>query len=129
MRVLLDTHIFIWWNSHPNLLPLHALEICEEPENTLLLSLASLWEMQIKIQLGKLTFQHPLPHIIAVQQEDNDLELLPISIEHIYGLRNLPPHHKDPFDRLIIAQAIGENLPILTVDPVFQQYAVDLMEP
>ncbi len=127
MKVLLDTHIFIWWNGDLSLLSPTALSLCEDKENTLVLSLASIWEMQIKYQLGKLTFNHPLPEIIQSQQRDNGVELLPITTEHIYALHNLSAYHRDPFDRLLIAQANVEQMPLVTADPVFSQYKVKLL--
>lgn len=127
MRILLDTHIFIWWNGDLALLSTKARALCENKENTLVLSLASIWEMQIKYQLGKLTFNQPLPEIIQSQQRDNGIELLSVTTEHIYALQNLPSHHRDPFDRLLIAQANVEKIPLLTADSAFHQYEVKLI--
>lgn len=126
MRVLLDTHIFIWWNGDLDRLSPEARSLCEDKENILVLSLASVWEMQIKYQLGKLTFHQPLPEIIQSQQQNNNLEILPIAIEHIYALQNLPAHHRDPFDRLLIAQATVEQIPIITADPALRQYEAEI---
>jgi PIN domain nuclease of toxin-antitoxin system len=127
MRLLLDTHIFIWWNGNLSLLSAQTRSLCEDKANTLVLSLASIWEMQIKYQLGKLSFNQPLSEIIESQQRTNGIELLPISPEHIYALQNLPLHHKDPFDRLLIAQANAEGIHLITADSVFQQYEVQLL--
>ena len=126
MKLLLDTHIFIWWNGNLDLLSPAARSLCEDKANTLVLSLASIWEMQIKYQLGKLTFHQPLAQIIQSQQRDNGIELLPITTEHIYALQKLPAHHRDPFDRLLIAQANAEQLPLITADSAFRQYEVEL---
>lgn len=126
MRLLLDTHIFIWWNGDLSRLSPQARSLCEDKTNTLVLSLASIWEMQIKYQLGKLTFNQPLPDVIARQQQANALEILPITVEHIYALQNLPAHHKDPFDRLLIAQANVEKITLISADDVFHQYDVNL---
>jgi PIN domain nuclease of toxin-antitoxin system len=126
MKILLDTHIFIWWNGDLDRLSPTARSLCEDKDNTLVLSLASIWEMQIKHQLGKLAFHQPLPDIIHSQRRDNALELLPVMVEHIYALRDLPHHHRDPFDRMLVAQANVEQLTLLTVDPIFQQYEVPL---
>ena len=128
MRILLDTHIFIWWNGNLSLLSTQARAFCEDKENTLVLSLASIWEMQIKYQLGKLAFHQPLPEIIRSQQQNNGLELLTVTTEHIYALQNLPAHHRDPFDRILIAQANVEKMPLLTADSAFHQYAVKLLD-
>lgn len=127
MRILLDTHMFIWWNGHLDLLSPAARAFCEDQENTLVVSLVSIWEMQIKSQLGKLTFNQPLPEVIQSQQRDNSVELLPITVAHIYALQNLPAHHRDPFDRLLIAQSNVEKMPLLTIDPVFRTYKVVLL--
>jgi len=126
MKVLLDTHTFLWWDGDPGKLSAHALELCQNPENTLLLSAASIWEMQIKIQLGKLKIELPLADIIE-QQEGNGVETLPVHVSHVLELSNLPFHHKDPFDRLLIAQARIEEAVIMTADPVVAQYAVKVV--
>ncbi len=127
MRFLLDTHIFIWWNDEPERLSPRALELCENPSNTLVLSVASVWEMQIKYQLGKLTLSAPLQTIIESQMRNNGLEILPVTLPHVLALQNLPPIHKDPFDRLIIAQSNAENVSLLSIDAVFEQYQANLL--
>ncbi|MBI1298036.1 PIN domain-containing protein [bacterium] len=124
MKFLLDTQIFIWWDSEPERLPLRLLTFCEDPENTLILSIASVWEMQIKAQLGKLDLKRSLAVILEEHRQENLLELLPIDLPYILALEQLPFYHKDPFDRLIVAQALTEHLPILSVDGVFEQYPV-----
>lgn len=102
MRVLLDTHTFIWWDSDPLRLTQEALAICQNPENLLLLSVASVWEIQIKLQLGKLKLVMPLPELIVAQERINKIEILPVELEHVLALDKLPARHKDPFDRLLI---------------------------
>lgn len=92
--------------------------LCQDPANTLMLSVASVWEMQIKQQLGKLTLRLPLSELIEDQQKTNGVEILPISLAHVLALEALPPHHKDPFDRLLIAQANAEQIGLLSADPV-----------
>ena len=123
MRFLLDTHAFIWWASEPHKLSEHALELLQRPEHRFFLSLASVWEMQIKAQLGKLTLP-PLADLITAQTEQNGTELLPIRLEHILGPSALEPHHKDPFDRLLVVQARAETLTLLSRDPIFDDYDV-----
>ncbi len=98
MKLLLDTHVFIWWDSEPARLSPRALALCQDPQNTLLLSVVSLWEMQIKLQLGKLKLALPLKEIVDGQRRTNNVEILPVTLEHVLGLENLPPYHKDPFD-------------------------------
>ena len=127
MKVLLDTHIFMWWNGELNRLSPAMRSICENRENTLILSHVSIWEMQIKSQLGKVSFHQPLSQIIESQQRDNDIELLSITTEHIYSLAQLPNYHRDPFDRLLIAQSITEGIPLLTVDSIFDRYGIKLL--
>ena len=126
MRLLLDTHIFLWWDSAPDRLPPRARVLCEDPENELLLSVASVWEMQIKRQLGKLSLQLSLAEMVASQQRVNRLTLLPIQVEHVLALEALPAHHKDPFDRLLLAQAKIEDAVLLTSDAVFERYGIPL---
>lgn len=126
MKYLLDTHTFIWWDSEQEKLPATVLQLCQNQENTLMLSVASVWEMQIKHQLGKLTLQLPLTIIIEAQQDTNNLQILPIQLAHVLALESLPPHHRDPFDRLIIAQANVEGAIVLSCDSIFAQYPVNV---
>ena len=128
MKLLLDTHIFIWWADQPEKLSPAALSALEDEANELLLSVASVWEMQIKIQLGKLKLNLPLKEIVKNQQETNDLTVSPVALTHVLALDALPFHHKDPFDRLLIAQSIAEGLTIVTVDSQFSAYSVKLLQ-
>lgn len=89
-----------------------------------ILSVASLWEMQIKIAIGKLPLRLPLADLVREQQERNGFEILIITLDHVLALENLPMHHEDPFDRLLIAQAQAENLPLLSADSVFDLYPI-----
>lgn len=127
MKVLLDTHTFIWWDDDHKQLSPRALAICQDRENTMLLSIASVWEMQIKIQLGKLKFSLPLEDKIQHQQEMNGLEILPISLKHVFTLGQLPHHHRDPFDRLLIAQCINEGIPMISHDSLLRPYPVQII--
>ncbi len=122
MKLLLDTHAFMWWHSEPERIPKDTLILLQNPNHELLVSLASLWEMQIKIQLGKLTLKDDLEVMVSNQQEQNNISLIYITFAHILELRNLPPHHKDPFDRIVIAQSKVENATLISRDPVFQNY-------
>jgi len=124
MKLLLDTHIFIWWADQPERLSPDALSALEDEANELLLSVASVWEMQIKIQLGKLKLSLPLKELVKNQQETNDLTVSPVALPHVLALDALPFHHKDPFDRLLIAQSIAEGLTIVTADSQFSAYSV-----
>jgi PIN domain nuclease of toxin-antitoxin system len=127
VKFLLDTQIFIWWDSEPKKLSAQVLALCQDQANTLVLSVASVWEMQIKSQLGKLDLDRPLSEIVESQQLINNVELLPIHLRHVLALHHLPAHHKDPFDRLIIAQALAEGIPVVSVDTVFPHYPVTVL--
>ncbi len=96
MKLLLDTHVFVWWANYPNLLSARASALCHDPANTLLISVASAWEMQIKIQLGKMKLKLPLAHIVADQRQNANVEMLPINLAHVLMLDQLPMHHKTP---------------------------------
>jgi PIN domain nuclease of toxin-antitoxin system len=127
MKILLDTHAFIWWDSDVSQLSPTALQLCQDPANTLLLSAASVWEMQIKQQLGKLKLKLPLREIVQTQQESNGITVLPVQLAHVLLLEQLPLHHRDPFDRLLIAQANAEQAALLSCDSVFQKYQVNVI--
>ncbi|MCB9438330.1 MAG: type II toxin-antitoxin system VapC family toxin [Anaerolineales bacterium] len=122
MNVLLDTQAFLWWDWQFRNLSQAALLTCQNSANTLMLSIASIWEMQIKVQLGKLQVGSLEAKIDYHQQQG--MILLSVLPKHIYTLDKLPFHHKDPFDRIIIAQAHYEGLPIVTSDPYFPMYPI-----
>lgn len=90
-----------------------------------MLSIASIWEMQIKVQTGKLNLHSTLPNLIANQQRVNNLQLLPIEVNHIWALADLVHHHRDPFDRILVAQAIVQKMPVLSMDEVLDSYLVE----
>lgn len=127
MRLLLDTQIFIWWDGASQRMPPGLLALLNDESTLLFLSVASIWEIQIKHQLGKLDLDRPLPQIISEQQQTNQLKVLAVQAEDIYGLQQLPFYHKDPFDRLIIAQALLNDLALASVDAIFQKYPVRLV--
>ena len=127
MKLLLDTHAFIWWDSNPDKLSPRALTLCQDRRNTLIVSVASLWEMQIKAQLGKLKLNIPMAELIEKQKETNAIKVLTISLEHILELGNLPTIHNDPFDRLLIAQARVEDAMIVSTDSIFAQYPITIV--
>jgi PIN domain nuclease of toxin-antitoxin system len=122
MKLLLDTHTFIWRDSEPAKLSPQAIALCQDRQDSLVLSVASVWEMQIKLQLGKLKLTLPLAELIESQQQTNHLETLPVLLTHVLALQHLPAHHKDPFDRLLIAQANIEDVVIVSNDPMFPKY-------
>lgn len=126
MKLLLDTHVFIWWSDEPEKLSDRSLEAFQNTENSLILSIASVWEMQIKIQLGKMRLNHTLSYLIENQQNINKIQILPVTVSHIYMLENLPMHHRDPFDRLLICQAIEESLLLVSKDSVLSNYPINI---
>ena len=127
MKLLLDTHVFIWWANEPERLTPKVLSLCKDAENTLILSVASVWEMQIKIQLGKLKIDLSLPDLIRSQRQTNNMQILPIELKHVLELQNLPPHHHDPFDRLLIVQAKAEDALLVSKDKAFKKYKTKLL--
>jgi PIN domain nuclease of toxin-antitoxin system len=127
MRLLLDTNVFIWLNDAPDRVREQVMTVIANPDNDLFFSLTSIWEMQIKIQLGKLELSDPLPDILKTQQVENNLQILTINLNHIWSLENLPNHHRDPFDRLLIAQAQTEGMTLVSADGIFEMYEVDLL--
>jgi PIN domain nuclease of toxin-antitoxin system len=129
MKVLLDTHTFIWWDADkkPGRLSSKAFDILSDSSNTLIVSLATIWEIQIKVQLGKLTLATPLADILKQQQQTNGIELFPVNVTHILALEALPHYHRDPFDRILIAQSVVENISLISKDPVFTQYSIPIL--
>lgn len=124
MRVLLDTHVFLWWLSNDSHLSKKAKDIIRNPENIIFVSVASAWEMSIKITLKKL--------ILSVSIEEcftkSGFDVLPIKLVHIGNLHTLPYLHKDPFDRILVAQAQKEDLTLVTNDPQIIRYDVSVLE-
>jgi len=124
MYYLLDTHALIWFFSgHPNLSDF-VRNIMEDRQHCKLISLASVWEMAIKQSKGKLTLVLPLEEYIEEKIKLEDFDLLPITLEQLSMISTLPFHHKDPFDRLLIAQSIVEKIPLLSRDSAFDYYPV-----
>jgi PIN domain nuclease of toxin-antitoxin system len=127
VRLLFDTHAFIWWDGEQSKLSGAVLDVCQSSTNSLHLSLASVWELQIKMQLGKLALRLPLADVLRDQQQQNGLVLEPVTLEDILALSQLPPFHRDPFDRLIIAQANRRRFHVVTHDPEFARYQVAVL--
>ncbi len=126
MRVLLDTHAFIWAVAGDPRLSAAAAARFLDPDTTLLLSVASVWEMAIKVSLGRLQLGEPLDLLLERELTGQGIGVLSISREHALAVRHLPLHHRDPFDRLLIAQARREELVLLTRDRFFHAYDVRL---
>ena len=99
----------------------------EDSSNTIMLSVASLWEIQIKQNLGKLVLHAPLQELVESQQVTNKIEILDIQASHVYSLASPPDYHRDPFDRIIVSQGVSEKLTIITHDSVLQKYPVQTL--
>ncbi len=127
MNYLLDTHTFIWADVNPARLSAKATSLIEDKRNIIWVSLASIWEIQIKNHIGKLDLSIPLKEIIERQHRDNAIDLLPITLPHVLQLDSLPLHHRDPFDRLLIAQAQVEDLTLISHDSLFSHYPVKVV--
>jgi PIN domain nuclease of toxin-antitoxin system len=127
MNLLLDTHVFVWMHEDPNKISSRAFAELSNPSNKLFLSIASVWELQIKIQAKKFKFKETLEEVIEIEQITNGLQILSVTLTHALHLENLPPHHKDPFDRLLISQAIVENMILVSADASFAKYQVNLL--
>ena len=125
MRVLIDTHVFIWWTSDVTRLSSRVNDLLLDPSTEVVLSIVSIWEMQIKLSLGKLQFKTNLQELIDDEISRNKIELLSLSLSHIYALSNLPQYHRDPFDRILISQSIDTNLQIVSIDEKFDAYGVN----
>jgi PIN domain nuclease of toxin-antitoxin system len=124
MILLLDTHTFLWFVMNDPRLSARAKSLIEDPGNQRLLSVASAWEMAIKVSLNKMTLTEPLHPFLLTQLTQNQTSLLPITLEHLQIVSSLPFHHRDPFDRLIIAQSLVDNLSLLSADASFDAYGV-----
>ena len=123
MNIILDTHSFIWFINGDNNLSAKARKEIENPANINFISIASIWEMAIKVSLDRLEIMRPFEDI-KNQIDNNGFEILPILFEHTLKLTNLTFHHRDPFDRLIIAQSVVEKMPIISKDKLFDKYKV-----
>lgn len=124
MRALLDTHALLWWLSDDPALTRSARKIIAETANTLIVSAASAWEISTKVRLGKLPTAADLASDFSGSMEREGFQLLGISADHGIRAGFLPGPHKDPFDRMLIAQAQAESLPIITNESVFEAYGV-----
>ncbi len=124
MKLLLDTHAFIWFVEDDKQLPIKAKRLIENSKNEIFLSIASLWEIAIKLQLKKIELNQPLEKVMELAVLNGFL-FLPILPEHIIALTKLEFFHRDPFDRIIIAQSIVEEQTIITKDKVFGEYGIE----
>lgn len=122
MKLLLDTHVFLWWVNDAPELSETARAAISDPNNTCYLSMASCWEMAIKSSLGKLKLKKPVERFVSEQMQQNGFLLLNIELRHIAKVENLAFHHRDPFDRLLLTQAKTEKMTLVTVDSALLAY-------
>ena len=124
MTVLMDTHSFLWFVDGNEKLSITAKETIEDSANNKFLSIASLWELAIKLSIGKLGITQPFEKFIPQQLQTNGFQLFEITFEHLVKTTRIPFHHRDPFDRLLAAQCPTEDIPIISADSIFDDYAV-----
>ncbi len=127
MNVLVDTHVWIWSLADPSRLSAESRSLLSSSRNVVYLSAASAWELAIKAALGKIELPEPVETYVPTRMARQGITALPITHTHALRVSTLPPHHRDPFDRLLIAQALVERLPILTADAVFDRYDVEVI--
>jgi PIN domain nuclease of toxin-antitoxin system len=126
MRVLVDTHALLWYLQADANLSNLAMNTIESKDNEVFVSIASLWEIAIKLGLNKLEIQRPFENL-EIDLQRLDIKILPIAFSDVQIYRSLPLHHRDPFDRILIAQSISNYLIIITRDALFEPYSVELM--
>ena len=124
MKLLLDTHALLWFLGGSDRLSAHARTVVEDLSSTRLFSVAGAWEIAIKASLGKLSLNTPFSQLIPGQLHANAIELLPIHPAHMAALVSLPFHHRDPFDRMLVAQATVEGAALVSADPALDAYGV-----
>jgi len=127
MNLLLDSHSFVWWRDEPRKLSRTAFAEISNSSNNVFLSVVTVWELQIKIVLNKFTIKGGLENAVKDEQQNNGFQILSVQLVHAFYLENLPPHHKDPFDRLLISQATVEKMTLVTADAEFAKYQVNLL--
>ena len=127
MNLLLDSHTFIWWRDEPQKLSPTAFAAISHPQNVVFLSVVTVWELQIKIALNKLAIKGGLANAVQDERQRNGVQILPVQLSHALYLENLPLHHQDPFDRLLISQAMVENMTLISLDRKFPLYPVNLL--
>ena len=124
---LIDTHVWLWWNGAPHRLSDHIKNTIARARDDIVFSVASGWEIAIKHGLGKLTLPQSPERYVPKRVASNRMRVLPVTLSHSLGVANLPQHHRDPFDRLLITQAIQEGLTIITADDAFLAYGVEVL--
>ena len=124
---LLDTHCWLWWHIEPDRLSRPVIELIEDGDTTIFFSVVSAWEIVIKYNLKKLKLPLPPYEYIPKRLEISYMDVLPVQLEHALQVEKLPEHHKDPFDRLLIAQALAEKLTVISCDRQLQSYDIEVV--
>jgi PIN domain nuclease of toxin-antitoxin system len=124
MTILLDTHAFLWFVAGDAKLSARTRALIEDPNTRVLLSVVSLWETVVKVSIGKLPLSKTIADLVRDDVQGNDMELLPINVGHLVTLAGLPLLHRDPFDRLLVAQARTENVQLVSADPALDAYGI-----
>ncbi|MBK6535002.1 MAG: type II toxin-antitoxin system VapC family toxin [Deltaproteobacteria bacterium] len=127
MRLLLDTHVLLWLWLEPERLRPDVIDAVTDAANDVLLSVASAWEISIKSELGKLTLPGPAARWLPAKLASSAIHVLPIEIDHALRAGALPPHHRDPFDRMLVAQAIEERMLLVTADEAIIPYGAPML--
>ena len=127
MKLLLDTHAFIWFIDGNSKLSHTARTAIDDVENRVYLSVASVWELAILVSLKRLTLQRTVNEYVTLYTARTAIDLLPVTLDHVEGIVHLPFHHRDPFDRLLIAQAKFHDLQLVSADGAFRQYDVNIL--
>ena len=124
MKLLLDTHALLWFIAGSSDLSDAARALIEDAENEKFVSIVSIWETAIKVSIDKMSLSSPFDDLFPHQLQINGFDLLPVKVEHASVITTLPFHHRDPFDRLLIAQAIEEKMTLVSIDEVFDNYGI-----
>ena len=126
-RVLIDTHVFLWWLADDPALSTRARNCLSDSSTAVLFSAASGWELAIKSSAGRLEVRGPLERFVTEELAANRMEVLPVALGHAMRVASLPWHHRDPFDRLLVAQALVERIPLVTADRALRRYGVEIL--
>lgn len=127
MKAILDTHTLLWLVDRPEKLPKRVSVLCADGTNKLFISIASFWELSIKVSLGKINLEDKGLYKLKQWCDENSVDILPITLAHCDQVKQLTFHHRDPFDRLIIAQAICDRLSVITIDEHFPKYNINVI--
>ena len=125
MKILIDTNVFLWGIQHEERLSQRVRTLL--PASDVWISVASIWEIITKVRVGKLTLPKPVANYLSEKLKANGVLILPITFDHVKRLEGLPLHHRDPFDRILIAQSLEERVPVITSDPLFARYPVEVI--